>query len=280
MPTVNGTYTRGRLYGDTPMYTKPEKESDSLLDTARIGIIRSATLGGGYKWYIVFLSSGDTASSYFYVSEENANRMVPPENGWKTMGRGYGFRLAIGPAPTCRLLLQNENSARSSTGSGTSVAAGHQSKTNNGQLDNGMGLQTNNVNRASSVSSTTLDNSNSYSMNITANTSASFPNVVDQIDVYNCGQSETNGIYTRVGSLEGAPVYTKEGKEPSTLNCYAILRCRRAGGGWMNWYIGNWGAQADGNISFNIRYESCTNGKVLFPPETMWHRRNSDGTYA
>ena len=269
MPTVNGTYTRGRLYGDTPMYTKPEKESDSLLDTDRIGIIRSATLGGGYKWYIVFLSSGDTASSYFYVSEENADRMVPPENGWKTMGRGYGFRLAIGPAPTCRLLLQNENSARSSTGSGTSVAAGH-SKTNNGQLDNGMGLQTNNVNRASSVSSTTLDNSNSYSMNITTNTSASFPNVVDRIAIQNY-TSKLNGIYTRVGDLQGAPVYTKEGKEPSTLNCYAILRCRPTVGEQMKWYIGNWGARADGNISFNFLYVSHKNERFLFPPENGWY---------
>ena len=278
MPTVNGIYTRGRLYGDTPMYTKPEKESDSPLDTDRIGIIRSATLGGGYKWYIVFLSSGDTASSYFYVSEENADRMVPPENGWKTMGRGYGFRLAIGPAPTCRLLLQNENSIiRSSNISGTSVAAGHQSNTNNGQLDNGMGLQTNN-NRASSVSLTALDNSNSYSMNITTNTSASFPNVVDRIAIQNY-TSKLNGIYTRVGDLQGAPVYTKEGKEPSTLNCYAILRCRPTVGEQMKWYIGNWGARADGNISFNFLYVSRTHGELLFPPETMWHRKCSDGSY-
>lgn len=47
----------------------------------------------------------------------------------------------------------------------------------------------------------------------------------------------------------------------------------------MLWHIGNWGAQADGNISFNFQYVSSTNGELLFPPETMWNRRNSNGTY-
>jgi len=280
MPTVNGTYTLDKkMYKGSVMYTKPEKESNSPLDTDRIGILKS-WIDGQPKWYIVFLSSGERVTSYLYVSEENANRMDPPEDGWKTMGRGWGVRVGIGPAPTCRL-LQNGNSIGNSNVSGTSlsargasaVAAGHQSNTNNGQLDTGLGLHTNGSSNRASVSSTTLDTTI-----ITSDTAASFPKVVDQIVIKNCGDSEINGMYTRVGDLQGAPVYTKGGKEPNTLNCYAILRCRRAGGGWMNWYIGNWGAQADGNISFNIRHASCTNGEVLFPPETMWYRQRSDGT--
>ena len=39
----------------------------------------------------------------------------------------------------------------------------------------------------------------------------------------------------------------------------------------MKWYIGNWGAQADGNISFNFLSVSSFNGEVLFPPENEWN---------
>jgi len=262
MPAVNGTYTRVAEYhaGEVPVYTKGGQEPC----TPNCFIILRLTYSGQTMWYIGNYENARAGESmnikFRYESQENANCLVPPERGWKVYYGQRGQPQAHHQAPTCRLIQNGNSITRNSNVSGTSVAAGHPSNTNNGQLDNGMGLGNNNS--ASSVSSTAFI--------ITNDTSASFPNVVDRVAIQNY-TSKLNGIYTRVGSLEGAPVYTKEGKEPRTLNCYAILRCRPTVGEQMKWYIGNWGARADGNISFNFLYVSHKNERFLFPPENGWY---------
>ena len=209
----------------------------------------------------------DEAEKKYEVIDVDGDYLNPTDNGGSSKRRKVSLSPQSQSNNDANSTARNNNNTTISTGqtntdistSSNNASATHLSNSNN------VSLSTSSI----AARSTSMSNTNGSLLN--NNTSISFPKAAEQITVKDCGVYDINGTYTRVGDILGAPVYTKGGKESGTLNCFAILRSRSAVGEQAKWYIGNWGAQSDGNISFNFWYVSYDNKNCMFPPENGWY---------